>query len=100
MVSLVDMHYTMEEYMDGEWAKWITNAGGTPTRRLSATAAQYSPLIMAFCHYTYHRTGGKLLVSDVQVRVCAQGRCSSMVQYRASLQTWCACTGASLRILI
>jgi hypothetical protein len=51
-------YFTFEEYLDGEFKKWISNA--------SVYSEFYSSTIDAFVHWTYQATNEYLIVLDLQ----------------------------------
>ncbi|CAF1080685.1 unnamed protein product [Adineta ricciae] len=51
--------YQVERRMHQEWRKWNNNSGGV-------SLSEYSTLLQAFSHWTYHVTSGRLMVVDLQ----------------------------------
>lgn len=51
--------YQVERRMHHEWRKWNNNSGGV-------SLSEYSTLLQAFSHWTYHVTSGRLMVVDLQ----------------------------------
>ena len=51
--------YQVERRMHQEWRKWNNNSGGV-------SLGEYSTLLQAFSHWTYHITCGRLMVVDLQ----------------------------------
>jgi hypothetical protein len=51
--------YQVERRMHQEWCKWNNNSGGV-------CLTEYSTLLQAFSHWTYHVTAGRLMVVDLQ----------------------------------
>ncbi|CAF4338353.1 unnamed protein product, partial [Adineta steineri] len=51
--------YQVERRMHQEWHKWNNNSGGVSLN-------EYSTILQAFSHWTYHITSGRLMVVDLQ----------------------------------
>ncbi|CAF4525120.1 unnamed protein product [Rotaria sp. Silwood1] len=51
--------YQVERRMHQEWRKWNNNSGGV-------SLSEYSTILQAFSHWTYHITSGRLMVVDLQ----------------------------------
>ena len=51
--------YQMEIRMHQEWYKWNNNSGGV-------SLTEYSTVLQAFSHWTYHVTDGRLMIVDLQ----------------------------------
>lgn len=51
--------YQVERRMHHEWHKWNNNSGGVSLN-------EYSTILQAFSHWTYHITSGRLMVVDLQ----------------------------------
>jgi hypothetical protein len=51
--------YQVERRMHQEWRKWNNNSGGVSLN-------EYSTILQAFSHWTYHITYGRLMVVDLQ----------------------------------
>lgn len=51
--------YQVERRMHQEWRKWNNNSGGVSLN-------EYSTILQAFSHWTYHVTSGRLMVVDLQ----------------------------------
>lgn len=49
----------VERRMHQEWRKWNNNSGGV-------SLSEYSTILQAFSHWTYHITSGRLMVVDLQ----------------------------------
>ena len=52
-------YYTLEEYLDGNFAKWSNNLG-------YVNESEYSHTLDAFSHWSYQSTNEYLLVADLQ----------------------------------
>ena len=52
-------YFMLEEYLDGNFAKWSNNLG-------YVNESDYSNTLDAFSHWSYIKTGGYLTVSDLQ----------------------------------
>ena len=48
---------TVEPYIEGNYEKWNSNSGWFGDEKIS---------VHAFCHWTYHESGGNLLLCDAQ----------------------------------
>ena len=48
---------SVEPYIEGDYIKWNSNSGAFRDEKLS---------VHAFCHWTYHQSGGNLLLCDAQ----------------------------------
>ena len=48
---------TLEPYIEGNYEKWNSNSGWNKEEKLS---------VHAFCHWTYHYSGGTMLLCDAQ----------------------------------
>ena len=48
---------TLEPFIEGHYEKWNSNSGWSKEEKLS---------VHAFCHWTYHYSGGLLLLCDAQ----------------------------------
>jgi hypothetical protein len=51
--------YQVERRMHQEWRKWNNNSGGV-------SLSEYSTILQAFSHWTYHISSGRLMVVDLQ----------------------------------
>ncbi|CAF2681945.1 unnamed protein product [Rotaria sp. Silwood2] len=51
--------YQVEARMHQTWHKWNNNSGGI-------SLSEYSTILQAFSHWTYHITAGRLMVVDLQ----------------------------------
>ena len=51
--------YQVERRMQHEWRKWNNNSGGVSLN-------EYSTILQAFSHWTYHVTNARLMVVDLQ----------------------------------
>jgi len=51
--------YQVERRMHQKWRKWNNNSGGV-------SLSEYSTILQAFSHWTYHITSGRLMVVDLQ----------------------------------
>jgi len=54
---LIGQYVLVEPFVEGDYQKWNSNSGWVFDDRLS---------VQAFCHWTYHTTGGQLLFCDAQ----------------------------------
>ncbi|CAM9661796.1 unnamed protein product [Discosporangium mesarthrocarpum] len=55
--SPIISYYCLEPFLKGDYRKWTTNTGNV---------VQASETLEAFSHYTYHKTKGYLMVTDLQ----------------------------------
>ena len=59
--SILSVYYIYEEFMEGAYWKYNTNAGW-----VNPITSQYSDTTQAFSHYTWVKSGNRLIVCDLQ----------------------------------
>ena len=55
----------IEKYYEGNFLKWNNNAGAVILEKENVEYEAHT-IIASFCHYTYIRSKGQLMVVDIQ----------------------------------